>query len=148
MKSLAVQIALALIERFEAVRLRPYLCPAGIPTIGIGATYYEDGAHVTLHDAPITKQRAFELCVWMVETVYLPAVMRQCPGIDNPKRLAAVIDWTFNLGESNLRHSNMRRRVNAGRWADVPAEIRKWDKAGGRRMRGLTIRREAEVALI
>jgi len=145
---LAVEVSTALARRFEGCYLRPYLCPAGVPTIGYGATYYEDGRRVTLHDAPITRERAEALLVWMVRTKYLPAVLKLCPGADTPERLAALIDFAFNLGAGNLKASTLRKRVNAGRWDDVPAELRKWNKAGGRVLRGLTIRRAAEVALV
>lgn len=144
----AVEVAATLARRFEGCYLRPYLCPAGVPTIGYGATYYEDGARVTLRDAPITRDRAESMLVWMVRTRYLPAVVRLCPGVDSPERLAALIDFAFNLGGGALSASTVRRRVNSGRWEDVPAELRKWNKAGGRVLRGLTVRREAEAALI
>ena len=147
MIDLAIVVALALMRRFEGLYLTPYLCPAGIPTIGYGATYYEDGTRVTLFDAPITRERALELLQWMVRTVYLPTVMRLCPGIDNPNRLAALIDFTFNLGGSALKNSTLRCKVNVGMWAAVPTELRKWVMAAGTRLRGLVIRREAEAAL-
>lgn len=144
----AIEIAAALARRFEGCYLRPYLCPAGVPTIGYGATYYEDGTRVTLFDAPITRERAESLLLWMVRTRYLPVVLRLCPGIDSPERLAAIIDFTFNLGAGNLQASTLRRRINAGRWDDVPGELRKWIKGGGRVLAGLVKRREAEMALI
>ena len=148
MIELAILVALALMRQFEGLYLTPYLCSAGTPTIGYGATYYEDGTRVTLFDAAITKERAEALLIWMVRTVYLPQVMRLCPGIDNPNRLAALIDFTFNLGGNALKNSSLRRRVNAGMWDGVPGELRKWVMAAGRRLRGLCLRREAEVALI
>ena len=147
MIELAILVAMALMRRFEGLYLTPYLCSAGVPTIGYGATYYEDGTRVTLFDAAITKERAEALLVWMVRTVYLPQVMRLCPGINNPNRLAALIDFTFNLGGNALKNSSLRRKVNAGMWSAVPTELRKWVMAAGRRLRGLVIRREAEVAL-
>jgi len=101
-----------------------------------------------MKDPPITRQRAEELLLWMVRTKYLPTVMRLCPKIDTPERVAALIDFTFNLGGGNLKASTLRRRVNTGDWEAVPTELRKWNKAGGRVLRGLTIRREAEIALI
>ncbi len=128
--------------------LSPYLCPAGIATIGVGATYYENGARVQLTDPPITRARAEALLLWMVRTVYLPAVLRLCPAVDNPQRLAALIDFTFNLGQGNLKASTLRKRVNDGDWDAVPGELRKWNRGGGRVLRGLVLRREAEVVLI
>lgn len=144
----ALTVAKALIRRFEGLYLTPYLCPAGVPTIGYGATYYEDGTRVTLLDLPISRHRAEQLLNWHVLNVYLPAVRRLCPGIDTPERLAAIIDFAFNLGGPRLQGSTLRLRINAGRWDDVPFELRKWVMAGGRRVRGLELRREAEAVLI
>ena len=145
MIDLAVAVAAALARRFEGLYLRPYLCPAGVPTIGYGATYYEDGARVQLTDPPITRERAEQLLLWMVRTKYMPAVLRLCPGVDSADRLAALIDFTFNLGAGNLRASNLRRRVNARDYDAVPDELRKWNKAGGRVLRGLVRGRAAEI---
>ena len=144
----AIELAAALCRRFEGLYLRPYMCPAGVPTIGYGATYYEDGTRVTLKDPPITRERAEALLLWMVRTVYLPAVAKLCPGIDSPSRAAAIIDFTFNLGSGNLRMSTLRRRVNESRWDAVPGELMKWVLAGGRALPGLVRRREAECRLI
>ena len=144
----AVQVAAALARRFEGLRLSPYLCSAGVPTIGFGATYYEDGTSVTLRDLPISKERAEALLLWMVRRVYLPAVMKLCPAVDKPQRIAALIDFTFNLGVGRLKGSTLRRKVNAGDWEAVPAELRKWVLGSGKKLRGLVIRREAEIALI
>jgi len=147
-EALAVQVAAALARCFEGLYLLPYLCPAGVPTIGYGATYYENGVRVTLKDPAITRERAEALLLWLVRTVYLPAVLKLCPGVDTPQRLAALIDFAFNLGAGNLAASTLRKRVNANRWADVPVEFRKWIRGGGRVLRGLQLRREAEVALV
>lgn len=148
LEDLACQVAAALARRFEGLYLVPYLCPAGVPTIGYGATYYQDGRAVTLRDPAITREQAEELLLWMVRTVYLPAVRRLCPAVNDPNRLAALIDFTFNLGAGNLKASTLRKRVNAGRWADVPTELRKWVMAAGKRLRGLVLRREAEIAVL
>ena len=146
----AVAIAAALARRFEGLYLSPYLCPAGVATIGFGATFYEDGTRVQLDDPPITRARAEAMLLHMVRTVYLPAVLRLCPALvtATPERLAAIIDFAFNLGAGKLKASTLRRRVNAGQWDQVPAELRKWVNGGGRRLTGLARRREAEVALV
>lgn len=128
--------------------LSPYLCPAGVATIGVGATFYEDGTRVQLTDPAITRARAEALLLWMVRTKFLPQVMLLCPHIDSSDRLAAIIDFTFNLGAGNLKASTLRRRINAGHWDAVPAELRKWVNAGGRPLRGLVLRREAEIDLL
>ena len=141
-------ITLALIRGFEGLYLSPYLCSAGVPTIGYGATFYEDGTRVSLHDAAITREGAEALLLWHVQAVFLPAVLKLCPSLihETPGRIAAILDFTFNLGSGNLKVSTLRKRVNAGDWDSVPTELRKWVRAGGLVLRGLTLRREAEVA--
>lgn len=144
----AMAVAAALARRFEGLYLRPYLCPAGVPTIGYGATYYESGIPVTLSDPPITRERAEALLLWSLRTRYLPTLRVLCPAVDDPERLAALLDFTFNLGAGNLRASTLRRRVNAGLWGEVPEQMMRWNKAGGRVLRGLTLRRQAECNLV
>lgn len=146
----AVEIVVELCKRFEGFISHPYLCPAGVPTIGYGSTFYLDGRRVQLSDPPISRETAERLLRRLVETVYLPAVLRQCPGLvlESPGRIGAIGDWTFNLGEGNLRISTLRKEINAGNWGQVPAQIRRWNKAGGKVYRGLDLRRAAEARLI
>lgn len=146
--SVAVQITAALCRRFEGLYLRPYLCPAGVPTIGYGATFYEDGRKVSMQDKPITKARAEVLLLWHIKHGFLPQVMRLCPEADTPERLAALVDFAFNLGVGNLKASTLRKRVNQGDWLDAQIQVMKWNKAGGKVLRGLTIRRTAERDLL
>jgi lysozyme len=143
----AVSIAAALARRFEGCYLTPYICPAGVPTIGYGATYYENGVAVKLTDPKITKERAEALLLWMIRKVYLPAVIKLCPTIVNESagRIAAIIDFTFNLGAGKLKSSTLRKKINAKDWAAVPTELRKWTRGGGKVLRGLFLRREAEI---
>jgi len=144
----AVQLVLLMLEHFEGLRLRPYLCPAGVWTIGLGTTRYPDGRRVRPTDRAITRDEAYVIARWQVRRDYLPAALAACPGIDGPGRLAAVVDFAYNLGAAALRGSTMRRRINAGRWDQVPAEMMRWTRAGGVVLRGLVRRRAAEVALL
>ena len=144
----AVEVAAALCRRFEGYYAKPYLCPAGVPTIGYGATHYLDGRPVRLTDPAISKEAAERMLLVMVRRTYLPHVLQLCPGVDSPGRLAALIDFTFNLGAGALKASTLRKRVNAGRWEAVPTELRKWVRGGGRVLRGLVLRREAEVGVL
>lgn len=138
-------IAWQLIARWEGFRARPYLCPAGVPTIGYGFTYYENGVYVTLLDEPMSKERAHRLLVHLLRTKYMRLAHILCPGAVTPGQLAAVTDFCYNLGTGNLKNSTLRRRINAGEWDLVPAEFRKWVRAGGRVLKGLVLRREAEI---
>ncbi len=148
MHARAAALAGLLARRFEGLSLAPYLCPAGVPTIGYGATHYEDGTRVTMADPAITAARAEALLAHHIRQRYLPAAIRLCPGADTPERLAALADFAFNLGEGALRGSTLRRKVNAGQWDEVPEQLGRWVYAGGRRLAGLVRRRQAEAELI
>jgi lysozyme len=143
----ALAIAMDLCRRFEGFRARPYLCPAGIPTIGYGATVYLGGRKVTLADPPISQGDADQLLQDLLERVYLPAARNACPQARGA-HLAALADFAFNLGCTRLATSTLRRRFNAGDMAGAREEIRKWVRGGGRVLPGLVARREAEAALL
>ena len=144
----AVRIVAALCIKFEGVYLRPYLCPAGVPTIGVGATFYEDGRKVSLNDPSITRERAIQLLHFHIRRHFLPKTVRLCPGADTPARVAALCDFAFNLGHGALAGSTLRRKVNAGEWEEARVQILRWTRAGGRVLRGLVLRRQAEEALL
>ena len=148
MKEDSIFIAAKLARHFEGCYLSPYLCPAGVPTIGYGATFYPDGRAVTLKDIPITREYADFMLILMFKNIYMPAVFKLCLKIDTPERAAALIDFAFNLGVGRLKSSTLRKRVNSRYWELVPTELRKWNKGGGKVLRGLTLRREAECQLI
>jgi len=59
----------------------------------------------------------------------------------------ALVSFTFNLGSGALQRSTLRRRVNREEHEAAPAEFRRWVWAGGRRLKGLMRRREAEAQL-
>lgn len=141
--------AATLARRFEGLYLQPYLCPAGIPTIGFGSTFYESGARVKLSDPAITRERAEQLLLWELANCRRH-VIKLCPMLLlwGDDAMAALIDFTFNLGSGNLSSSTLRRKIAADDWAGARIEIVKWVKAGGVTLRGLVRRREAERDLL
>lgn len=140
--STALTVLAPVVKRFEGLRLVAYLCPAGIPTIGYGHT-----KGVTLGQR-ITEEQADALLQQDMATA-VRAALRECPALADmgPQKLAAIADFTFNLGAGRLRASTLRRRINAGEFDDVPYELRRWVRAGPRVLSGLVLRREAEVKL-
>lgn len=143
-----LQYTMVLTKQFEGCILHPYLCPAGVPTIGYGATFYEDGTPVTLHDPAITHERAERLLEATLVRTFYPAVEVNCPALGTEKRFAGVLDFTFNVGNNALRMSTARRRLNEGDWQAAARELRKWVKGGGKVLPGLVRRREAEIVYI
>ncbi len=145
----ALNLAAGLCRKFEGLRLTPYLCPAGILTIGYGSTRYADGRAVTLRDPAITEAKANELLLLTLRRDYLPGVLKASPGLaDKPRALAAVVDFAYNLGVSRYEGSTLRKRVDAGDWAGARAELAKWVRGGGRVLPGLVARRAAESKLM
>lgn len=80
----------------------------------------------------------------------LKATLRYCPVlVTEPEgRLAAIVDFTVNLGGGRLQSSTLRRRVNQRDWSGAATELRRWVYGGGKILPGLVARREAEVTLV
>lgn len=128
-------------------RVRPYLCPAKVATVGFGSTHYEDGRRVAMSDPPITRARAVQLLDWEIERVCEPAIDRLITVRLHPLMRGALASFTFNLGAGALQASNLRKVINARRWQDVPSEFAKWRVASGKILPGLVRRRAAEAAM-
>ena len=144
--------AIELAKRFEGFERKvkrgtditaiPYVCPAGFWTIGYG--HLCDAAH-----PPITEGEAEIYLTRDLQTA-LVATLRYCPVlVTEPEgRLAAIVDFTFNLGAGRLQTSTLRRRVNQRDWPAAGTELRRWVYGGGKMLPGLVARRSAEAALI
>jgi len=80
----------------------------------------------------------------------LNATLRYCPVLatESEGRLAAIVDFTFNLGAGRLQTSTLRRRVNQRDWSGAALALRRWVYGGGKVLSGLVIRRCAEVAYL
>lgn len=139
-----IEQAAALCRRWEGFRANPYLCPAGVATVGFGTTRYEDGSAVQLTDPPVSVIRAEELLLHDL-TRCMVAVAALCPDAKGPQA-AALADFVFNLGAGRLRASTLRRRINAGD-PGAALEFGKWVYGGGRRLPGLIARRADEASL-
>jgi len=145
----ALEVASALCRTFEGLYLKPYLCPAGVPTIGIGSTLYEDGTRVTLSDLPITAKRAEFLLQLTLKRDYLPGVLKASPSLAKyPNRLGAMVDFAYNVGVPRYRASTLRKRIDEGDWTGAKVECLKWNRGGGKVLPGLTKRCQARALLI
>jgi len=144
-----LDLARDLCKQFEGFKSRPYLCPAKVPTIGYGSTYYSTGVKVTLEDPPISEEEASKLLLHELYNNYLPAVLRSCPKLVNhEKRLNAIVDFAYNLGSGRLQTSTLRRKVNDEDWDGAKEQLMLWTKGGGKVLKGLYLRRQAECLLL
>jgi lysozyme len=135
---------LDLIKRFEGFRPTVYICPAGWPTIGYGHVVRESERE--RFSVGIDERAAEELLRGDVETAE-KAVLRLVHVPLSDGQFSALVSFVFNLGAGALQRSTLRRKVNCEEHDDVPAEFRRWVWAGGRKLRGLIRRREAEAVL-
>lgn len=144
-----LDIAAALCKQFEGFKSKPYLCPAGVPTIGYGSTYYADGRKVALTDAPMSEPDAAALLLQELHHTYLPGVLRQCPILlTDERKCNAIVDFVYNLGLGRLQTSTLKRKINASDWEAAQDQLMLWTKGGGRVLLGLVKRRAAESALL
>lgn len=132
----------ALIGQWEGLKTTPYKDPIGIPTVCYGQT--GDFAK-TSH----TKQECEEKLT--EEVAILAERVRNCIA-DNPPDsvLAAFVSASYNIGDRiacTPETSTAARHLRDGNWAEACAELPKWNKAGGKVLRGLTNRRRAEYEL-
>lgn len=138
---------LALIESFEGFRSKPYKCPAGIPTIGYGNTFYPDGRKVSLSDSPINESQATDLLKNTLST-FEKYVDSFCRDDINQNQFDALVSFAYNLGPANLKSSTLLKKVNNNPSdPTIRNEFMKWVRAGGRTLPGLVRRRQAEADL-
>jgi len=141
------QKGLDLIKSFEGLYLKPYLCPANVPTIGYGNTFYENGNKVTLKDPIITEARAIELLMSELG-MYEQKVDSYCIDTINQNQFDALVSFCYNVGPGNLKSSTLLKKVNANpNDPTIRTEFLKWNKGGGKVLAGLTKRRTAEANL-
>ena len=134
------------IKRFEGVRNRPYRCSAGLWTIGVGhligdgkllpkdwnRVFSEEEINALL----ATDISKFERGVRM----YIKVPLRQ-------SEFDALCSFSFNLGLGVLQRSTLRQKINRFDKEGAAKEILKYCRAGGKIVKGLQRRREAEYQM-
>jgi len=131
---------LAIVKQFEGCKLKAYVCPAGVLTIGYGST----GPHVKA-GMTITQDQAEELLRSDLRR-FEDYVDQHCtPSTDN--QFSALVSFCFNVGEGNLRTSTLRRMHKAGDYVGAQGQFERWNRGGGKVLAGLVKRRAAEAAL-
>ncbi len=79
--------------------------------------------------------------------VYEDAVERFIGVPLNQNQFDALVSFTYNCGSGALERSTLRKVLNQGKYDQVPAQLMRWVKAGGKTYRGLQRRRQAEGSL-
>jgi lysozyme len=133
------QDGINLIKRFEGFSSTVYFCPAGYPTIGYGHVV-KKGEDFS---AGITQDEAEEL-LRIDAQIAERAVLRLITVPLTDGQFDALVSFTYNLGSGALQRSTLRRVINRQSHSKVPNQLMRWVWAGGRKLRGLIRRREAE----
>lgn len=149
---------LDLIKHFEGIKNKPYLCPALLWTIGVGSVLYPDQARL-----PMGERKAYPLKhehnrQWSKEEVdkllaedvlrFERGVERLLPNIKlSQNEFDALVSFSFNLGLGTLQRSTIRQALLRGDKTMAVESLLKYNKAGGKVLKGLDLRRKAEAAL-
>lgn len=141
-------LGLQLIKDWEGFEMFPYLCPAGVPTIGYGATYYPDTKQrVRLDDRPISESYASILLEEMVVR-YANGVDRYVSSPINENQFSALVSFSYNVGLGAFKGSTLLKRINNDpNDPDITRQFMRWNKGGGTVLKGLVKRRKAENEL-
>ena len=158
---------LKMLKHHEGVRLKPYLCPAHIWTIGVGHVLYQDQiklpmARVGAATNAKTIRKDYPLKgpdnrTWFMEEVdallaqdlatFTRGVDRLVNGRATDGQFGALVSFAFNAGLGNLQRSTIRQRHLRGDYEGAAEAFMMWTKAGGRELPGLVKRRKDERAL-
>lgn len=135
-----------LIKEFEGCVLNAYLDSVKVPTIGFGATFYENGTKVKLEDK-INSKQADDLLVYHLN-LFTNKVKPLIKTILNDNQFSALVSFAFNLGIGNLKSSTLLKKLNINpNDLSIKEEFLKWNKANSIVLKGLTRRRQAESNL-
>jgi len=137
---------LELIKEFEGFSNKPYLCSAGVPTIGYGSTFYKDGKKVSLKDKAISKEEATALLEHTVNKFALGLLGKLEVTLEQ-NQFDALICLAYNIGLGAFAKSTLLKKVNAKDFKSASNEFLKWDIANGKKLLGLRKRREREREL-
>jgi lysozyme len=134
------QEGIALIKKFEGCELEAYKCAAGVWTIGYGSTKgVKENDSISQEDADkllMDELKEYESYVNDFVEVNL-----------EQNQFDSLCSFCYNLGPQSLKSSTLLKVLNAKDYEGVPAQIKRWNKAGGKVLQGLVRRREAESLL-
>lgn len=134
----ALELLLRLLRSFEGCKLKAYQDIVGIWTICFGET-------LGVVPGMTQTQTGCDLMLSRRAQSFLLRVLQICPALaDDPRRLAAVSSLAYNIGLGAFRASTLKRKCARREWQAAAAQFYLWNKAGGRPVRGLTLRRTVE----
>jgi lysozyme len=140
------QQGLELIKHYEGLRLKPYRCPAGLWTVGYGHLI---GNGSVLPDSWNRTFSVAEANALLVTDVirFERGVTRYCPVKLSQGQFDALVSFSFNLGLGTLQRSSLRQKINRGDFEGAKKVLLKYNKANGKVLKGLDLRRKDEAVI-
>ena len=132
-----------LIISFEGIKLNAYKCPAGVPTIGVGNTFYKNGNKVKMGDK-VTLPQAMELFESLLPK-YEKTVLDAIKVPLNQNQFDALVSFCWNCGSSKTLFKMVNEKfseMNIVNWWCTHYVL-----GGGKVLNGLVRRRKAESVL-
>lgn len=138
-------VGIRLISSFEDLKLVSYLCPANVWTIGFGTTVYPSGKKVKQGEK-CTPQQANEYFAHDLKR-FESAVNNLVKAPLSQNQFDALVSLTYNIGETAFSKSTLLKKLNAKDYAGAADQFPRWNKGGGKVLKGLVRRRADERAL-
>ena len=136
---------LSMIASFESFEPKAYYCPAGVLTIGYGHTGTNAQGQELQESDTVTHEQAMRLLyedvLWAED-----AVNEQRLNLTQ-NQFDALVSFVFNVGATAFANSTLLKKLKSCDFDEAADEFLRWNKAGGKVLRGLTARREAEREL-
>jgi lysozyme len=134
------------LEQLEGLELKAYKCSAGVWTIGLGNTFYEDGSKVNEGDK-ITKEQAYDL-FYLIAAKFEKAINQNVKVVINQNQFNSLFCFVYNIGITGFKNSTLLRLLNINsKDGNIAKQFLRWNKIAGKESKGLTNRRIKESAL-
>jgi lysozyme len=137
-----------LIKHFEGVHKKPYICPAGYWTVGVGHLISRDAELPIEWDRVLSPGEIDDLLRKDLRRFEL-GVLRLLGTVQpNQSEFDALVSFSFNLGLGCFQRSTVRSAFIRGDKKRSGEVLLKYRRAGGKILQGLVRRRQAELALL
>ena len=135
-----------LLSQLEGLELQSYKCTAGVWTIGLGNTFYEDGRKVKKNEV-ITKEQAYSL-FYLIADKFEKAINENVKVVINQNQFNALFCLIYNIGITAFKNSTLLKFVNLNpNDGNIAKQFLRWNKIAGKESKGLTNRRIKESSL-
>lgn len=130
----------------EGIKLAPYLDSVGIPTIGIGCTFYPNGKRVTMQDKPLKSVQAAWDLFDAVNSNFLFTVYSTTRDDISQNQFNALLSLCYNIGPVGFKGSTVLKLVNKNpNDPKIGPAFEMWKNAGGKPILLARRKREAKM---